>query len=102
MYLQVFNVFIDSLLVYCLPGLAYAMLASLPAVTGLYTAFVPILVYMAMGTSRHISLGKHPGSLLSIQTLQIQGFCQVGHYEGPNVKWQVTNWKFSSHPLHAI
>jgi len=38
-------------------GLAYAMLASLPAVTGLYTAFVPILVYMAMGTSRHISLG---------------------------------------------
>ena len=92
MYLQVFNVFIDSLLVYCLPGLAYAMLASLPAVTGLYTAFVPILVYMAMGTSRHISLGKHPGSLLSIQTLQIQGFRQAGHYEGPNVKWQVTNW----------
>lgn len=39
-------------------GLAYALLASLPAVTGLYTAFVPILVYMAMGTSRHISLGK--------------------------------------------
>nr|XP_058950688.1 sulfate anion transporter 1-like isoform X1 [Pocillopora verrucosa] len=38
-------------------GLAYALLASLPAVTGLYTAFVPILVYMAMGTSRHISLG---------------------------------------------
>lgn len=38
-------------------GLAYALLASLPAVTGLYTAFIPLLVYMAMGTSRHISLG---------------------------------------------
>ncbi|KAK2573107.1 Solute carrier family 26 member 6 [Acropora cervicornis] len=39
-------------------GLAFAMLASLPPVTGLYTALIPVLVYMLMGTSRHLSVGS--------------------------------------------
>lgn len=39
-------------------GLAFAMLASLPPVTGLYTALIPVFVYMLMGTSRHLSVGS--------------------------------------------
>jgi high affinity sulfate transporter 1 len=36
--------------------MAYANVATLPVVTGLYTAFVPMLVYAALGTSRVLSV----------------------------------------------
>lgn len=38
--------------------MAYAVLASMDAVYGLYMSFFPIIVYFFFGTSRHLSFGK--------------------------------------------
>lgn len=35
-------------------GMSYAALAGLPSVYGLYGAFVPVLCYAALGSSRHL------------------------------------------------
>ena len=38
-------------------GIAYALIAGLPPIYGLYTALVPQVVYAFFGTSRQISIG---------------------------------------------
>lgn len=38
-------------------GIAYAMIAGLPPIYGLYTALIPPLVYMLFGSSRQLAMG---------------------------------------------
>ncbi|MBU8908227.1 SulP family inorganic anion transporter [Desertibacillus haloalkaliphilus] len=47
-------------------GLAYAMLAGLPPIIGLYTATIPLLIYALLGSSRHLSVG--PVSIVALLT----------------------------------
>lgn len=45
-------------------GMAYAMLAGLPPVIGLYASVVPLLVYALLGTSRQLGVG--PVAMVSL------------------------------------
>ncbi|SMD33056.1 sulfate permease, SulP family [Reichenbachiella faecimaris] len=38
-------------------GMAYAMIAGLPPIYGLYTAIIPTILYALLGSSRHVSVG---------------------------------------------
>ena len=38
-------------------GMAYAMIAGLPVVYGLYASIVPLIVYAVMGTSKQLAVG---------------------------------------------
>ncbi len=52
-------------------SMAYALLAGLPAVTGLYASMLPLVVYALMGTSP--ALGVGPAALRSIMSLAAVG-----------------------------
>lgn len=38
-------------------GMAYSLLGGVPPIVGIYMAFFPVLLYVLMGTSRHVSMG---------------------------------------------
>lgn len=41
--------------------MGYAMLANIPPIIGIYTAFFPVLMYFIFGTSKHNSMGMLSG-----------------------------------------
>ncbi|MDX1409430.1 MAG: SulP family inorganic anion transporter, partial [Saprospiraceae bacterium] len=48
-------------------GMAYALLAGLPAIYGLYASLVPLVIYAFFGSSRQLSVG--PVAITSILIL---------------------------------
>lgn len=62
-------------------GMAYAMIAGLPPVYGLYAAVFPQLIYALMGTSRQLSVGPVAmDSLLVAAALQTMTIVDAQHY----------------------
>jgi len=47
-------------------GMAYAMIAGLPAIYGLYASIVPLIIYAIFGTSRQLAVG--PVAMVSLLT----------------------------------
>ncbi len=60
-------------------GMAYAVLAGLPPVYGLYASIVPIIIYAIFGTSRQLGYG--PVALISLLVL-----AGVGQYAEPGTE----------------
>ncbi|XP_043702589.1 probable sulfate transporter 3.4 [Telopea speciosissima] len=61
-------------------GISYAKLANLPAIIGLYSSFVPPLIYSILGSSRHLAVGP-----VSIASLVMGSMLEetVSHLEDP-------------------
>jgi SulP family sulfate permease len=60
-------------------GMAYALLAGMPPIYGLYGALVPLLIYGILGTSRQLSIGPVAVSAL----LVLAGITQLAEPESP-------------------
>ena len=54
-------------------SLAYAMLAGLPPVTGLYASILPLLAYALFGSSRALALAVGPVAVVSLMTAAALG-----------------------------
>ena len=59
-------------------GMAYASIAGLPAVYGLYASIIPIIIYAVFGTSRQLAVG--PVAMVSLLTATA-----IGAFEGLSI-----------------
>ena len=61
-------------------GMAYAMMAGMPPIYGLYAAIFPLFLYVIFGTSRHLSVG--PVAIVSLLVAAgIGEFASQGSYD---------------------
>ncbi len=60
-------------------GMAYASIAGLPAVYGLYASIIPLLIYAIFGTSRQLAVG--PVAMVSLLTATA-----IGSFQGLSIE----------------
>ncbi len=53
-------------------GMAYAELAEVDEIVGLYTAIFPVFIYLFFGPSKHISYGTNPLTSILVGALVVQ------------------------------
>lgn len=81
-------------------GMAYGLLAGVTASVGLYMAVFPVLVYVILGTSKHISMGTF--SVISLMTLKVvQNHATLTTTSTESVKNLTSNEIFESSTLAA-
>ena len=69
-------------------GLAYAILANVPPIIGIYTAFFPVFIYACLGTSKHLSMGTF--AVVSILTSKpVLEKCQINEETDPECATKV-------------
>uniref|UniRef100_A0A1I7SGV5 Sulfate_transp domain-containing protein n=1 Tax=Bursaphelenchus xylophilus TaxID=6326 RepID=A0A1I7SGV5_BURXY len=72
-------------------GMAYASLANVPPVVGLYANFIAIFIYMFFGTSRHISVGTFAVASMMVGNAQI---IQFENFNATMSAWEPQMTKF--------
>ncbi|KAL2493380.1 putative sulfate transporter 3.4 [Abeliophyllum distichum] len=67
-------------------GISYAKLANLPPIVGLYSSFVPPLIYSVLGSSKHLAVGPVSIASLVMGTMLSES---VSYSEEPNLYLQL-------------
>lgn len=81
-------------------GMAYAMLADLPPIVGLYVAFFPVLIYYFLGTSKHISMGTV--AVVSLMTGSIVSVLKAKPGSTPLDNFNSTGTNFTTTPTPEV
>ncbi|KAI3671561.1 hypothetical protein L1987_87300 [Smallanthus sonchifolius] len=80
-------------------GISYAKLANLPPIIGLYSSFVPPLIYSVLGSSKHLAVGPVSIASLVMGTMLTEA---VPYNQHPGMKKPKLFWVSAAAPLASV
>ncbi len=85
-------------------SLAYASIAGLPPIYGLYTAWLPLIIYALLGTSKQLYRSRHPrqpvGNIIS--ALVVAVVITSSNCEARRLAWQLPTCPTSRAPSRSL